>query len=243
MNITNYLKEVAQIIISFTRYPLILRYFINNIPVETTLKIKGSAEIKSFVILNGDVNIGERCIIERGTQLSGETNINPQVNIGKNVSITGETEVGRGTSIGKGSDLVGPVSIGRYNAIGPEVLFQGNNHTTRRPSQQVLFYKRLFDTNLPHRTKGGIELGSDVWIGRRAIILPGVKIGHGAIVGAGSVVTKDVEPYSVVAGVPAEKIKWRFSESTREELLQLQWWEWDEEEIADKMDYFTTPLE
>jgi virginiamycin A acetyltransferase len=80
-------------------------------------------------------------------------------------------------------------------------------------------------------TKGNIVIGSDVWIGQGVTILSGVTIGHGAIIGAGSVVSKDVAPYSIVAGNPIREIRKRFTERQIQKLLDIQWWEWDDEWI------------
>ncbi len=80
-------------------------------------------------------------------------------------------------------------------------------------------------------SKGPIEIGNDVWIGDGAIILSGVKVGDGAIIGAGSVVTQNVEPFSIVAGVPARHIKYRFPENVREILLKLRWWELEPDDL------------
>jgi acetyltransferase-like isoleucine patch superfamily enzyme len=76
------------------------------------------------------------------------------------------------------------------------------------------------------KTKGDVVIGNDVWIGREALILSGVKIGNGAVVGARSVVTKDIKPYSIVAGNPAKHIKYRFEESIIPELIDIAWWDW-----------------
>ena len=75
--------------------------------------------------------------------------------------------------------------------------------------------------------KGDIVIGSDVWIGRESVIMPGVKIGDGSIIGAYSVVTKDVPPYSVAGGNPAQFIKKRFNDELIEILLELKWWDFD----------------
>ncbi|MFB6301609.1 MAG: CatB-related O-acetyltransferase [Haloferacaceae archaeon] len=138
---------------------------------------------------------------------------------------------------------VGDVSIGRYCAIAEQNLFKEGNHLVSKPSMQMGFYDDVFDENLESTSHGPIELENDVWLGARAIVLSGVTIGSGAIVGAGSVVTKDVEPYSVVAGAPAERIKWRFPEEVRERLLELAWWDWDEETMRDYEDFFTREIE
>jgi virginiamycin A acetyltransferase len=88
-----------------------------------------------------------------------------------------------------------------------------------------------------------IEIGNDVTLGANVTVLPGVKIGHSAIVGAGSVVTHDVPPYSVVVGNPARVLRYRFSSEQIRKLLQIAWWDWDEQKIVDNMDYFYTKVD
>ena len=80
--------------------------------------------------------------------------------------------------------------------------------------------------------KGDTVVGNDVWIGYRALILPGVRIGDGAIIAAGSVVTRDVPPYTVVGGNPASPIRARFPENTVRALLDIAWWSWDADKIT-----------
>jgi acetyltransferase-like isoleucine patch superfamily enzyme len=93
--------------------------------------------------------------------------------------------------------------------------------------------------SLPNEGKGNFVLvGNDVWIGARAIILSGVRIGDGAIVGAGAVVSRDVPPYAVVAGVPAKIVKFRYANDKVEKLLRIGWWNWSEKKILANMDYF-----
>ncbi|MAS52602.1 MAG: acetyltransferase [Flavobacteriales bacterium] len=75
-------------------------------------------------------------------------------------------------------------------------------------------------------------MGNDVWVGQNSLIKQGVTIGHGSIIGMGSVVTKDIEPYTIVGGVPAKKIKLRFSEDTISQLLKSKWWELKENELS-----------
>jgi len=81
-------------------------------------------------------------------------------------------------------------------------------------------------------TKGNTVIGNDVWIGHRATIMPGLTIGHGAIIGTGSLVTKDVAPYAIVGGNPAKEIKKRFSDETIDQLLSIAWWDWEIEKIT-----------
>ena len=83
--------------------------------------------------------------------------------------------------------------------------------------------------------KGDIIVGNDVWIGFEATIMPGVKIGDGAIIGAKSVVTKDIEPYTIVGGNPAKVIRKRFDDEVIEMLLTIKWWDWSIEKIEENI--------
>ncbi|BCG88495.1 hypothetical protein MesoLj113c_46050 [Mesorhizobium sp. 113-3-9] len=89
----------------------------------------------------------------------------------------------------------------------------------------------------------GITIGNDVWIGRRSMILPGVKIGHGGVVAAQTTVTKDVPPYTIVGGNPAKKIRLRFPEQAVEKMLAIRWWDWDDEKIKQEADLLTGPID
>ena len=89
------------------------------------------------------------------------------------------------------------------------------------------------------QNRGDTVVGNDVWIGMNAVIMPGVKIGDGAIIGANSVVTKNVEPYTVVGGNPATIIKKRFDEQTIDTLLNIKWWDWPIEKIEKNIDVIT----
>lgn len=132
------------------------------------------------------------------------------------------------------------LEIGHYCSIGAKVEFYlGGEHHPEYISNYPykLFYcvdleKQLVD----RRTKGKIVLEDDVWIGANAIILSGVHIGQGAIVGAGSVVARDIPPYAIYAG--NRVIKKRFSEETIEKLLKLDYNRLTEEYIKEKLDYF-----
>lgn len=129
--------------------------------------------------------------------------------------------------------------IGRFCSIacGAKFMFTSGNHTLKSLSNYT--FPVFFDEwNLPVSeiatawdNKGDIIIGNDVWIGYEAVIMPGVKIGDGAIIGTRAVVTKDVEPYTIVGGVPAKPIRKRFDEATIEKLLKLEWWNWSKEKI------------
>ncbi|AZO51242.1 CatB-related O-acetyltransferase [Mesorhizobium sp. M4B.F.Ca.ET.058.02.1.1] len=139
-----------------------------------------------------------------------------------------------------------PVIIGSFCSIAPGVLFlcQGDHRTDTVST--FPFQSRTFKTktNLEYLTsKGPIVVGNDVWIGSRAIILSGVKIGHGAVIAAGSIVTKDVEPYALVGGNPAKLIKRRFPDETVAALLEIEWWNWSIDRIKKERAAFDLPAE
>ena len=83
-----------------------------------------------------------------------------------------------------------------------------------------------------------VTLGNDVWIGHGAVVLPGVSLGSGAAVGAGSIVTKDVPPFAIVVGNPARVLRLRFTERVVEELLAIAWWDWPHERLGVAMGDF-----
>lgn len=83
-----------------------------------------------------------------------------------------------------------------------------------------------------------LTIGNDVWIGARVMIMGGLNIGDGAVIGAGSIVTKDVPPYAIVAGAPARIIRYRFDEDTIKGLLKIKWWDMDVDELKERIDLF-----
>lgn len=87
---------------------------------------------------------------------------------------------------------------------------------------------------------GDTVIGSDVWIGSEAIVMPGITIGHGAVIGTRALVTRDVEPYTIVGGNPAKPIRKRFSEQEIARLLEMAWWDWPEDVLAAAMPIMTT---
>ena len=138
--------------------------------------------------------------------------------------------------------------IGKFCSIacGAKFLFTSANHTMRSAATYPfpLFFE---EWNLDRKNvtdswdnKGDIIIGNDVWIGYEAVILSGVTIGDGAIIGARAVVTKDVPPYSIVGGVPAKLIRKRFSDSDISKLLEIKWWNWSKEEIAQNIEVIQT---
>ena len=133
----------------------------------------------------------------------------------------------------------GHVSIGRYCTFGEEVrILAGGSHRTdwvsTYPFRDAFDLPGKFEDGHPAPT-GDTSIGHDVWVGREALVLAGVTIGHGAVIGARSVVTKDVAPYTIVAGNPARVIRARFAPDQVERLLELAWWDWPEAKVLDSL--------
>ena len=134
------------------------------------------------------------------------------------------------------------VNVGKYCSIGRDCHFF--LHANHRPDW-ITTSSQLWGPVTPEiaelhmqmghpSCKGDINIGNDVWIGAKSIIMSGVKIGDGAIVAAGALVTKDVEPYSVVGGNPAKHLKYRFEEEQIKDLLDIAWWDWEESKIKEE---------
>ncbi|WP_420192175.1 Vat family streptogramin A O-acetyltransferase [Moritella dasanensis] len=133
--------------------------------------------------------------------------------------------------------------IGKFCAIAKDVKFimNGANHKASGFSSYPFYiFGNGWEKAMPKEGdlpfKGDTEIGNDVWIGYDATIMPGVKIGHGAIVASKSVVTKNIAPYSVCGGNPAVHIKQRFEQTVIDELLRLEWWNWSPEKITANVD-------
>ncbi len=132
------------------------------------------------------------------------------------------------------------LTIGRFCAIatGARFVFAAANHAMAGPSTYPFailggdFAAPLPIEAYPFPQRGDTVIGHDVWIGMEALILPGVRIGHGAVVGARSVVTRDVPDYAVVAGNPARIVRRRYAEDAAARLVALAWWDWPAERIA-----------
>ncbi|QIL46766.1 CatB-related O-acetyltransferase [Vagococcus coleopterorum] len=120
--------------------------------------------------------------------------------------------------------------IGNYVCIasGVIILMGGNNNHQASSISVYPFPETIADTYQP---KGDTQIKSDAWLGMNAMLMPGITIGEGAIVAAGSVVTKDVAPYTIVGGNPAKEIKKRFSDKEIEQLLEIRWFDWQREKV------------
>jgi acetyltransferase-like isoleucine patch superfamily enzyme len=161
--------------------------------------------------------------------VSLDTSLAEYVKVYENCRI-GSCKIGRYTYVGSKSTFE-RTTIGPFCSIGPEVMCGMGTH----PLNLFSTYPGFFSTYATGSTSFGVHahitetenvsIGADVWIGARAIIVGGVQIGHGAVIAAGAVVTKNVPPYAVVGGVPAKIIKYRFDEDTIQQLLVSKWWQ------------------
>lgn len=135
-------------------------------------------------------------------------------------------------------DFVGDrLIIGRFCSIAAETRFimNGGNHATDwYTTYPFPVFGHGWESAMPDSwpNRGDTVVGHDVWIGYGATIMPGVRIGNGAIVAARAVVTKDVEPFAIVGGNPSQLIRYRFDEVTRERLTRIAWWDWSPEKIT-----------
>lgn len=141
-------------------------------------------------------------------------------------------------------DFIGDkLIIGKFCSLGSgiEFVMNGANHNMRGFSTYPFnIFENGWEKVVPSLEslpiKGDTIVGNDVWIGQNVTILPGVKIGDGAIIGANSVVAKDIPAYSVAVGNPCRVVKQRFDDKTIKELEDIQWWNWDEKKIFDNLE-------
>lgn len=142
----------------------------------------------------------------------------------------------------------GDLIIGKFTSIanGVEIIMGAANHPIQsfstyifgEYSEEWLHKQGMTKKDMPD--KGDTIIGNDVWIGRQAMIMPGVTIGNGVIIGARSLVTKDVPPYAIVGGNPAKVIRYRFDEETINFLEDLKWWDFSPEQLEEAIPYLST---
>jgi acetyltransferase-like isoleucine patch superfamily enzyme len=126
------------------------------------------------------------------------------------------------------------LSIGAYTSIADDVhIFLGGHHRTDWISCYPfpVFVDEAKGISDYGGTRGSVMVGNDVWLASGCTVLSGVVIGDGAVVAARAVVSRDVEPYSIVAGNPARVVGWRFDEKTRDLFNAVAWWRWPEDEV------------
>lgn len=192
--ISNRFKKVKDFYLLFFYYPLIIR---KPYRIRSVLSKAVLKRTKSLII-------EKRCKLPKNIEL------------GREVYIASNTFVG-GTC----------TKIGAFSSIAQDVIISPNSHPTDLFSTSPYFYYKKRGFVPSNQYKGQLSdtiIDEDVWIGARAMVMQGVHVGVGAIIAAGAVVTKSVEPYSIVGGIPAKHIKFRFDSDKRDFLIKSQWW-------------------
>lgn len=192
-----------------------------------------------------------RIKLHKNVTVSFDTQIEGQVVVNRNCNISG-SYIGLGTFIAPNSQLI-RARIGKFCSIGKNVQTRFGLHPSRKfVSTHPAFFslekkagftlvdKQMFEEHLyiDKEKKYLVEIGSDVWIGNDVRLMDGVRVGDSAVIGLGSIVTKDVEPFSINVGIPSKKIGYRFNKEQRKFLLNFKWWNRDFEWIKANADYF-----
>ena len=152
-------------------------------------------------------------------------------------TIFGHHTVVNGAATIKGS---GRATIGPYGAIGDGLVISTSNHSTRFANVQCSLHWRHGFLDLDER--GDVTVGPGCWIGDNVCIMAGVSVGAGAVLAAGCVVTRDVEPYTIVGGVPARVLRQRCAHEVAKVLVSSKWWDWDDDRIARNRAFFEAEI-
>lgn len=160
-------------------------------------------------------------------------------------TLIAETEMGDYSYVVNDSDII-YTTIGKFCSIASHVRINPGDHPMHRISQSHFTYRssayfegveddrEFFDW----RRSRAVNIGHDVWIGHGAIVLAGRNVGTGAVIAAGAIVTRDVDPYTIVAGVPAKPVRERFTPKVADKIMALAWWDWEHERLQAALDDF-----
>lgn len=182
-------------------------------------------------------NVSFRALVTSDSVISRKARINRHVKVFRSV-------VGSYSYISRRTSLV-CASVGKFCSVAGSCMIGAGTHTTSNISTSPIFTEHKnavgqswIPTSTENPYSGKIEIGNDVWIGARVMIVGNVRVGNGAVIAAGAVVTKDVPPYAVVGGIPAKVIKYRFEPQIIEILERLKWWDWPDKVLKKHISYF-----
>jgi acetyltransferase-like isoleucine patch superfamily enzyme len=186
---------------------------------------------------------GPRCTIPRRCSITDGTTLGNAVVLASGVCLC-KTQIGDYSYLGRNCN-VNTAAIGKFCSIASEVYIGLGSHPLapfvsthpifylRKPFRDWDFADRDYQSEYAHTT-----IGNDVWIGLRAAIRDGVKVGDGAVIAAGAIVTRDIPPYAIVAGVPARILRYRFPPETIQFLMEFKWWDRGEDWLRDNWRMF-----
>lgn len=171
-------------------------------------------------------------------------NIHKTAKIGDGCTVS-DTVMGKYSYVGDNTNI-SFAAVGSFTSISSYCGIGGGGHPTDWVSTSPMFNKHrsILRVNFSQNDYNPFKetaIGNDVWIGTHCLIKSGVTIADGAVIGMGSVVTKDIGPYEIWAGNPAKLIRKRFDDETIDKLLKIQWWNWDEAKIKKYADKFNSP--
>jgi acetyltransferase-like isoleucine patch superfamily enzyme len=240
-----YLLHIGRILETFIKYRKNIKGW-DVVIKKSRIKYNDNLYYSKSLIINSTLH-NDITILRKSSIINSE--ILGYNKIGANTGITNSL-IGKFTYIGNYSQL-NNVNIGNYCSIASYFKVGLGKHPTNFISTSPFFYSKTQHWNLSIITKYPFSednivqtvVGHDVWIGENVIVMDGIKIGNGAILAAGSVVTKDVPDYAIVGGIPAKLIKYRFSEDIIFYLQNLKWWEKNIDWIKNNIESFQKPVE
>jgi acetyltransferase-like isoleucine patch superfamily enzyme len=190
---------------------------IANTWIENVSLVDPSAAINNSRIY-GSISVGRNCVLD-----DCHIKAHQIVSVGDYSIFSGPVRIV--------ADL-NPIKIGKFCSLAPHVAIWESLHDYGKMTTYALFASFFGeDFRKDITSKGSVQIGNDVWVGTHSIVLSGVTIGDGAVIGAGSVVSKDIPPYTIAAGVPAVPVRPRFAEEVIRGLQELRWWDWSDEII------------
>ena len=203
--------------------------------ISESARVYKNVDIRISTIADKSI-VGDFCRVEK-SELAYLTQLYPN-------GIMYESKLGEYSYVQKNGSIW-YTSIGKYCSISWNVSIGGGEHDFHKVTSHSILYAPAYgfvEEPLYNRFSNSCVIGNDVWIGAGASILRGVTVGDGAVIGAGAIVTKDVDPYSIVAGGPAKKIGQRCNDNLINRMLELKWWNWPSEIIKSNIALFNTEI-